>query len=272
MRKKILIYHILMKTRMIGGNNRMVGQITGGIVTYNNADIIKGCIQSILEHTASTFKLYIYDNCSKDDTVRIIKSAFPQVCVIEGKENRGFAFGHNEIICRVDSQLHVIINPDIFFENDVLGQMAAYMDEHPSVVQLSTEIKNMDGTVQYLPKLDPNFKFVILSKLKPFSYYRKQYTREDEHIVEPVEVLSNTGCFSMIRTAVLKQVHGYDTRFFMYFEDADLSRRLRQHGTLVYHPGMWVCHAWKRENTRNWRGICIFLTSMWKYFRKWRVS
>ena len=250
----------------------MYSQMTGGIVTYNNADIIQACIKSILEHTTSEFKLYIYDNCSTDETVKIIRNNFPQVCIIEGKENRGFGCGHNEIIRAVDSKYHAIINPDIFLKDNVMDQMAAYMDEHPDVVQISPQIRNMDGSVQYLPKLDPNFKFVILSKLKPFAHYRKLYTREDEDITEPVEVMSNTGCFSMIRTDMLKKVHGYDPRFFMYFEDADLSRRLRKLGKLIYHPKMWVCHAWKRENTRNWRGIRIFLTSMWKYHRKWRAS
>ena len=246
-------------------------KITGGIVTYNNAEIIVQCIQSILEHTIGIpFKLYVYDNHSTDQTVEMIKSRFSKVCVIEAVDNKGFAYGHNQILKHVDSEYHAIINPDIFFKEDVLHKMSEYMDENPDVVQLTPEIRNIDGSVQHLPKLDPNFKFVILSKLKPFAYYRKQYTREDENITEPTVVLSSTGCFSMVRTKILKKIHGYDTRFFMYFEDADLSRRIRKYGRIIYNPEMCVYHAWKRDNTRSIRGIRIFLTSMLKYYFKWR--
>ena len=81
-----------------------------------------------------------------------------------------------------------------------------------------TEIRNLDGTVQYLPKIDPNFKFVILSKFAPFRHYRKVYTMENEKIQKPVSVMSCTGCFSMIRTRLLKSIHGFDRRYFMYLK------------------------------------------------------
>ena len=246
--------------------------VTGGIVTYNNADIIAKCIQSLLDCTEQCkFQLYIYDNHSTDMTVSIIKEHFPDVIILESKENRGFGYGHNQIINQiVDSDFHAIINPDIYLTEDAISQIALYMYNHPEVIQLTPEIRNLDGSIQYLPKLDPNFKRVVLSKFKPFAHYRREYTREDENFTEPVPILSSTGCFSVIKTEVLKLLQGYDQRFFMYFEDADLSRRLREYGVIIYHPGISVYHEWKRDNTRSLRGILIFLTSMLKYYRKWR--
>lgn len=246
-------------------------RITGGIVTYNNADIIEKCIRSILKYTnEDIFTLYVYDNHSGDNTVDIIKKNFPQVHVIEGPENRGFGFGHNQLVKHRTSDYHVIINPDIFLTDNVIEKMAMYMDENSDVVQLTTEVRNMDGSVQYLPKEDPCFRYVVLSKLKPFAFYRKAYTRENEEMTGPTQVMSGTGCFSMVRTKSFKQIHGYDPQFFLYFEDADLSRRLRALGRIIYHPGMWVYHAWKRDNTKSLKGIRIFLTSMLKYQKKWR--
>ena len=245
--------------------------VTGGIVTYNNESTIRQCIQSVLEHTKDIFfQLYIYDNCSTDDTVRIILEEFPQVKLIEGEENLGFGRGHNQIVKRVKSDYHVIINPDIYLDGPVICDMAQYMSEHEDVVQLTPEIRNMDGTIQHLPKLDPNFKFVILSKFPMFKHYRTVYTMADVVMEEPTEVLSATGCFSMVRTEVFKKIRGYDKRFFLYFEDADLSRRLRVEGKIIYHPGMHASHAWKRDNTGSLKGIMRFMKSMWKYHRKWR--
>lgn len=249
----------------------MKKKITGGIVTYNNEATILECVQSVMEHTKDCdFQLYIYDNCSTDSTTQIIKNNFPNVVLMDGEKNIGFGRGHNQIIKCVHSKYHVIINPDIYLKNNVIKSMAHYMDSHPDTIQLTPEIRNMDGSIQYLPKVDPNIKFVILSKLLPFKHYRKMYTMEDEIFLEPTKIMSCTGCFSMVRTAALKKVHGYDRRYFMYFEDADLSRKLRQYGDLVYHPGMHVYHAWKRDNVRSAKGMRIFLTSMVKYYRKWR--
>lgn len=249
----------------------MKEKISGSIVTYNNEKTICECVQSVLEYTKDcSFQLYIYDNCSSDRTVELLTKHFPQVRIIKGSKNIGFGQGHNQIIHRVHSEFHAVINPDIYFKNNVIGKMADYMEKHPQIVQLTPEIRNLDGTVQYLPKIDPDIRYVVLSKLSPFKHYRQIYTMENIKMEKPTSILSCTGCFSMIRTSVLKQVHGYDRRFFMYFEDADLSRRLRQYGELVYHPGMHVYHAWKRDNTHSLRGACIFLTSMVKYYRKWR--
>ena len=246
-------------------------RITGGIVTYNNAKTIKECVHSVLAHTKDcNFQLYVYDNCSTDNTVQILKDCFPAVIVLQGEKNVGFGQGHNQIIKRIKSDFHTIINPDIFVKTNVIAQMAHYMDKNPDIVQLTPEIRNLDGSVQYLPKRDPSFCYVVLSKLAPFKYYRKIYTMEDEIICAPTEIMSCTGCFSMIRTKTLKKIHGYDQRYFMYFEDADLSRRLRHYGSLVYHPELFVYHAWKRDNTRSIKGICIFLISMMKYYVKWR--
>lgn len=247
--------------------------ITAGIVTYNNADTIYKCIDEIVKTTdGQDFKLYVYDNGSVDGTVEIIRNNFPQVELICGEKNLGFGRAHNQIVKKVSSRFHVIINPDLFVTQGVFMKMATYMQENPDVVQLTPEIRNLDGTIQHLPKRDPNFKFVILSKFKPFKKYRSIYTREFDTFDAPAEIMSATGCFSMVRTSVFKKVHGYDSRFFMYFEDADLSRKLREHGKIMYMPDAYVYHAWKRDNTKSIRGIRIFLSSMIKYYLKWMLK
>ena len=74
----------------------------------------------------------------------------------------------------------------------------------------------------------------------------------------------------MVRTDIFRKANGFDERFFMYFEDADLSRRIRKKASIVFYPNAYVYHAWKRDNTRSLKGIRIFLISMMKYFWKWK--
>ena len=87
-----------------------------------------------------------------------------------------------------------------------------------------------------------------------------------------MEVGFATGCFLLIRTGALRQLGGFDERFFLYQEDSDLSRRAMQLGRIVYHPEMCLTHSWARENTRTLRGNLRQISSIVKFFMKWGIA
>lgn len=247
------------------------GSVSAGIVTYNNAAEIVPCLNSLIESTKGmNVEIYVLDNNSKDDTSSIIRKYFPGVHLLESSENLGFGRGHNQILKEISSEFHMVVNPDIQFTPKVVQKLIAFMRHYPEVGIVTPKIKNADGSEQLLPKRDPKFSYVILSKFRPFRFFRDEYTRAGEAFNKPTRILSSTGCFFMIRTEVFKRVKGFDERFFMYFEDADLSRRVRKKSAIVFYPNAYVYHAWKRDNTRSLRGIKIFLRSMVKYFWKWK--
>lgn len=251
----------------------MKRKVSGSIVTYNNGDIIQECIQSILEHTKNIdFTLYVIDNGSTDETVDIIRRNFEQVKLICNERNTGFGHGHNKVLSQMDSDYHVVINPDITLHSDVISKMCDYLDNHEDVMMITPKILNEDGTQQYLPKYCPSIRYVIISKLKPFRYLRKRYTREMEELSAPTEVEFCTGCFFLMRSRDFKALSGFDDRFFMYCEDADLSRRVRKSGKIIFYPPVSVTHKWKRDNTGNIKGVFRFLSSLLKYFLKWGVE
>ena len=246
-------------------------KISAGIVTYNNEKEIAPCLGSLIRYTEGlNVEIYVQDNGSQDDTIEIVKNQFPQVHIIENDENKGFGRGHNAIMEVIESDYHLVVNPDIVFTEHAVSKLFAFMEKNPRVGQVTPKILNEDGTDQYLPKKDPTFAYVILSKFPPFKHYRRDYTRADETFKKPTKILSSTGCLFMIRTELFKDLGGFDERYFMYFEDADLSRRVRQKADVVFYPKIAVYHGWKRDNTKNLRGIRIFLTSMAKYFWKWK--
>ena len=245
--------------------------ISAGIVTYNNEKEIIPCLSTLIEYTRGlNIEIYVFDNHSEDNTVALIRKCFPEVHVLQSDENHGFGYGHNQILRCLTSKYHMVVNPDIQFARETVAKLERFMEHYPNVGIVTPKIKNMDGSEQLLPKKDPKISYVILSKFKPFHHFRDQYTRAEEEFLKPARILSSTGCFFMIRTDVFKENHGFDERFFMYFEDADLSRRVRRKKAVVFFPNAWVYHAWKRDNTRSLKGIRIFLTYMIKYFWKWR--
>lgn len=244
--------------------------VTGCIVTYNNADIIEKCIQSLLENTKGVnFTLYISDNHSSDDTVNKVKEHFHQVKLIENKSNKGFGEGHNCVIPHLRSKYHFIINPDIFIDKDVISELTEYLEKHPDVAMVTPKILNPDSSEQYLPKRNPTLRYVLLSKFPRFKYLRKEYTRENEKISQPAEIDFCTGCFFGIRTKDFINTHGFDRRYFMYMEDADLSRKIRKKSKIIFLPGIYVYHEWKRDNIKSIRGMARWFNSMFKYFCKW---
>lgn len=251
----------------------MTHKVTGSIVTYNNADIIEKCIESVLRYTENLdFTLYVIDNGSSDNTVELVENHFPQVILIKNKENLGFGSGHNKVLELIDSTYHVAINPDITLSGEVVQELCEYLESQPEVMMVTPKVLNVDGTEQYLPKYCPSIRYAIISKFKPFRYIRKRYTRQEENLSKPTSVEFCTGCFFVIRTETFKKLGGFDPKFFLYCEDADLSMRVRKEGTIIFYPYISVTHLWKRENTGNLRGISHFLRSMLRFFMKWGIQ
>lgn len=248
-------------------------KVTGCIVTYNNSDIILGCIESLLRETKGVdFKLYVVDNHSTDGTVELIREHFPQLTILEQGKNSGFGHGHNQVLPIIESEYHAVINPDIYVEGDVISGLVAMLEEHRDVIMATPKILNEDGTEQFLPKKDPSIRYVIMSKFKPFRYLREEYTRQNEEDGSAMEIEMCTGCFFVIRTEIYRKLKGFDTRYFLYCEDADFSRRARKLGKIVFWPYVSATHKWSRANTRSIKGVMHFLTSLFKYFLRWGVN
>lgn len=258
--------------RSIFQNNR---NITVSIVTYNSADEIDILMSSIEKSTYfNEITVYVVDNSSVDNTVEIVRRNYPWAKIIKSKKNLGFGRAHNLVIKNVYSKYHIIVNPDISIFEDTIKNVVEYLDENPNVVLMSPFVMNTDGTQQYLPKKDPSLKYMIGGLLENYFCFckklRDEYTMKNEIIEAPVDVEHCTGCFMCTRTEALHKVGGFDERYFLYFEDSDLTRKLRKVGRTVYNPEIKVIHKWHRENKKFNKSFWIALRSMILYLKKWR--
>lgn len=247
---------------------------TGCIVTYNNADKIEQAVASILEHTAGTdFRLIISDNMSTDGTPQIIREKFPQVTVVENKENGGFGKGHNAVMDMLDSDYHFIINPDIILTDNAVEQFIEYFEAHRDVVMAVPKLLYEDGREQFTPKRTPTLRYMLGGRLERFGgvfrRWRDEYTFRGENVTEPVDCGFCSGCFICIRTEIFKKAGGFDERYFLYSEDADLTREAQKYGRTMYLPQIAVTHLWERAYMKSGKYFFIQLGSMFKYFGKW---
>ena len=246
-------------------------KVSASIVAFNSAKeitTILSCLEKCLPFGLE--EVFVVDNMSTDNTKEIISNNFKWVHLIPNEKNLGYGAGHNVALSHISSDVHLIVNPDIKISTEQFAAIVDYFSKNEDIVLACPKVLNEDGTEQYLPKKTPTFKYVILGALPFFKKMRKQYTMADRIIAEPIDVDFCTGCFMMCRTDALLKCGGFDDRFFMYFEDADLSKTMKKYGRVVYNPFLSVTHLWKRENKKSLKGISRFLKSFRKFVKKWK--
>lgn len=248
--------------------------LSGAIVTYNCKEQIENTVNSLLEHTKKyPIDLYVVDNNSSDGTRQLLEGN-KNIKLLPQKENLGFGKGHNQLISREMGKYHAVINPDIIVENDILAQMVDVMEENDDIVMMMPSIYFEDGKEQCLPKKNPTFKRLFMGRLaflgSVFKKIRDEYTCAGEKIPHLSEIEFCSGCFFLIRSEIFKKTGGFDERYFMYLEDADLSREARKYGKVVFASDFSVKHLWKRESAKSLKYLFIHTSSAFKYLKKWR--
>lgn len=236
--------------------------------------MIENVISSFLD-TRLKVRLYIVDN-----------SPVPLSPFLENRpafyhyagQNLGYGKAHNWSIQRCEpSKYFLILNPDVIIPEGVIEELSQYLDRNPEVGMVCPRVLNQDNTLQYSNKRQPNLTDLFLrrfyvSKIMLDGWRRRldRYEMRDVGYEEIHEVPFMTGAFMFCRMDVLKRVGGFDPRFFLYFEDADLSRKFQKDGyKTVYYPYVSITHLWQRESQKRLTMAFIFMISGTKYFRKW---
>lgn len=244
------------------------------VVTYNSAAHIGNLIDSIVRNVQSVpYHIYIVDNGSTDGTRDIVQGyAFPELTLIESDRNRGFGGGHNLIIKQITSKYHLCVNPDVVIDSDIITGMAHYLDAHGDIGMLSPKVLNTDGTLQLLPKKNPRLIYLIARRINlPFlRKYRREYEMADQEDNGERDIEFCSGCFMFLRTSLFKELGGFDERFFMYFEDADLTRRTCTIARAQYNPAFQIYHCWERAGGKKLKYFLIQIISMFRYMAKWK--
>lgn len=227
------------------------------IVNYNVKHFLEQCLHSVLKASKTVFtEIFVVDNNSVDGSTQLVKEKFPQVHLIENKENVGFSKANNQAIRLAKGKYILLLNPDTVVEEDTFIKIIRFMEEHPDAGGLG--VKMIDGKGNFLPESKRGLptpwvafcKMFGLSKLFPkskkFGKYHLSYL--DENKTHEVEVLA--GAFMLMRKETLDKVGLLDETFFMYGEDIDLSYRITQGGYKNYYfPETTIIH-YKGESTK----------------------
>ena len=221
-------------------------------------------------------ELFVVDNSPGDSTMYRLRWQCPGLKYIAQPRNIGYGRANNLVLPYLTSKYHIICNPDVTFSSDLLGKMVQYMELNRDCAILTPRVFFPDGKEQFLPKRTPSVRYLLSGRLEslpgPFKAWRSEYTLRDMNLEQPTSVFFAPGCFMMIRTAILRQVNGFDPRYFLYHEDSDLSRKVLRLGNIVYHPQFFITHDWTRSSAHNLVSAGHHIASTVKYFAKWGLE
>ncbi len=207
------------------------------IVSWNTREILAQCLSSIYRYPpAGTFDVWVVDNASTDDSVPMIKTDFPDVRLIENRENIGFAPANNQAIRASGGDYVLLLNPDTEVSAGTFDTLRDFLQVHPDVGAVGPKTLNPDGSLQTscypFPTLSRElWRLLHLDKIAPYGSYRMA-----EWAARPREVDALLGACILFPRKVLDEIGLFDENYFMYTEEIDLCYRARQSGKKLF----WV--------------------------------
>lgn len=249
--------------------------ITASIVAYkDNPQVLQKAVDSFL-NTGLNLKLYVIDN-SPSDTLKAV-CGDNRICYVHNDRNIGFGAAHNMAISHSISgtEYHLVLNPDTSFIKGTLEKLYGFMEDEGDIGIVMPKVCNPDGSLQYLCKFLPSpldfflrrFSFSPLKRIfrKRLENYEFRFTGYNR--VMDVPYLS--GCFMFIRAEALMKAGPFDERFFLHFEDLDLTRRIHMRYRTVYYPDAYIYHSKKSKGNESLKVLSYLASSYVKYFNKW---
>ena len=243
-------------------------KLSASIVLFNTPRAqIEAVLKSVFD-SACVKTLYIIDN-SPNDKWRILEKRSEENGVTKIRyihnENLGYGASHNlamhEAIENV-SEYHVVLNPDIRFGSEVLPALVDFMDKNPDASYALPKVVYPNGEIQYLCKLLPTPGDLIFRRFLPKTKWSEKkndrYCLKNFGYDKVINPPCLSGCFMFMRLSVLVENNiFFDDRFFMYFEDFDLIRRLHRVSKTLYFPGVQIIHdlfgAYKKRIQVFWK-------------------
>lgn len=266
------------------------------VVLHNSPlALLNSAMQSLHRSAQAAFQanclarvtVYLIDNLSQEsyraELIQEIagwpQSEFFDLQYLPLASNRGFGAGHNEVLPWLESDFHLVLNPDVELQDDTLRRGLTLLLDNQDVALASPKVFSGGGDQEFLCKRYPSVLVLLLRGFAPqflrrlfrqqLAAYEMRDLCQDEG---QVNVAIASGCFMLVRTPDLRAISGFNEDFFLYFEDFDLSLRLGKVGRLVFDPDMRIIHHGGYAANKGRRHLRYFITSGMMFFNRhgWR--
>ena len=217
------------------------------ILNYNVRYFLELCLKSVQKAISSIdAEIIVVDNNSEDDSCQMVKKLFPNVILIENKENFGFSKGNNIGVSHAKGEYICILNPDTVVAEDTFIKLLDFSNNKKDLGIVGCRLIN--GAGEFLPESKRNIPYVKASLFKllgnPKMYYASLLNQDE---TGKVDVL--VGAFMFLKRELFNKVGGLDEDYFMYGEDIDFSFRVLRAGYQNYYFGDTTIVHFKGEST-----------------------
>lgn len=218
------------------------------IVTFNSSSFIEACLRSVLEPMKGIdHELIVVDNASSDETCRVIQERFPEASLIRNSSNIGFARANNFGLRKAKGEFVLFINPDVSWKKGNIKEAIQFLRNHPQIGGLGCRLLLKDGSWQKshgnFPTLGRELKETLyLPRFFPDTPWAQGIFAYKERVGKGA-VNWVSGTFFLCPRHVIRCVEGFNEHYFMYYEDIDLSKRIREKGKeIYYYPEIEIIH------------------------------
>ncbi|MBD2353375.1 glycosyltransferase family 2 protein [Tolypothrix sp. FACHB-123] len=254
--------------------------LTASLVVYkNNPEMIKDAVNSLL-NTSIEVKLYVIDNSPSPDLKNIFYNLNNVDYHYNNGNNLGFGKAHNVALSLLpDSDYHLVLNPDVFFENNVIPELIKYLEHNQDIGLISPKIYYPSGEIQYLCKNYPSLFLLFARRFIPQTFqflmknYLARYEMRETGYKEVMNVTYLSGCFMFFRRKYLDEIGYFDENIFMYLEDADITLRMAKKYRTVFYPYVHIVHHWAKGSYKSFKLTLINIQSAFYFFNKhgWKL-
>jgi GT2 family glycosyltransferase len=196
------------------------------------------------------------------------------------RHNLGYGKAHNLAIAGSSMDYHLILNPDVVLDREALHHAVRFMQAYEQTALLTPNVRNAEGKQEYLNKNYPDLTSLLLRGFAP-AFIKRHFAarisryelRDTDRAQDRHDILLASGCFMFCKTTILQQIGGFADSYFLYFEDYDLSMRIREYGEIAYTPDVRIIHYGGNAAKKGSRHIFLFLRSALTFFNQhgWKL-
>lgn len=211
------------------------------VVSFNTRGLLRRCLANVNQQIEGLrAEVLVVDNASRDGSAQMVRDEFPQVQLIANEANRGFAAANNQAFARARGRLVALLNPDAELGDGVLRRAVARMNREPRVAAVGGRLLASDGTPQPSARMFPTLRDEVFVRTGLAWKFRRSriFGRLDRAWADPdvdARVDWVPGAFFLVRASLLQRLGGFDERFFLYYEEVDLCRRIAAAGGEIWY-------------------------------------
>lgn len=249
--------------------------LTVSIVTHDTPELLlRGVMRSLEQESVD--KIFIIDNSPSTPLyLQSLPDAYNSDIICFHIPNRGFGNAHNFAIqqaIQAGSDYHLVLNPDVRWPKPVLRTLINVLVSRPDCALIQPLVTYPDGSIQHTCRLLPTPIDVFARRFLPKVLFKKRLNRfllpESAYLSE-FNAVYMQGSFMLFKTAALMKTGLFDERFFMYPEDIDITRRIREKYDAIHFPAVSVIHDHAAASSHFNRMLWIHIVNMVRYFNKW---